>query len=106
MKNTGMWPMINPFFLDMLSEEQITKKDIDIAIILQHYDKEENHFKLGQVIKKITQEDINRTFELPMKGKTFNFEKKQRSEYHCHAPDPVSVVFRHLIRIRGVRVKK
>ena len=82
LQKSGLWPIINPFFMDMVTEEQITKKEIDIAVILQHYDNEEQVFKFGEVTKQITQEDVNRIFGLPMKGKDFQFEKRQNRADH------------------------
>ena len=82
LQRTGLWPLINPFYMDMLTEEQITKKEINIAIILQHYDKEENNFKFGQMTKTITQEDVDLILGLSMNRKEFKFEKRQKMGDH------------------------
>lgn len=47
LENTVVWPMIKPFFEHMMSEEQIIKKEIDIEMVLKHYEKETREFRFG-----------------------------------------------------------
>lgn len=77
LENTVVWPMIKPFFEQVMSEKQIIKKEIDIELILKHYEKETREFRFGQVLKKITPEDVNKIFGLPVEGKSFKFNKKE-----------------------------
>ena len=56
--NTSFWPLIKPFFVDIMTEEQITKKKIHLELILKHYESNTKEFKFGEVVKKITPHDV------------------------------------------------
>ena len=65
-----------------MTEEHITKKKIDIELILKHYDKETKDFKFGEVVKTISLADVNNIFGLPTEGKDFTFNKKEPKAQH------------------------
>lgn len=72
--------MLLAFFVDIMTEEQITKKQIDIELIIRHYEKDTKEFKFGKVVKKITPDDVNKILGLPSSGKEFTFNKKEAKE--------------------------
>ncbi|KAK9943362.1 hypothetical protein M0R45_008972 [Rubus argutus] len=68
--NTCFWPLINPFFVDIMTEEQITKNEIDLQLILKHYESDTKVFKFGKVLKKITPDDVKKFLAFPQKART------------------------------------
>lgn len=65
-----------------MTEEQITKKEIDLQLILKHYESDTKEFKFGGVVKKITPDDVKNIFGLPIKGNDFTFNKKETKGKH------------------------
>ncbi|KAK9932332.1 hypothetical protein M0R45_019574 [Rubus argutus] len=82
LRNTCFWPLIKPFFVDIMTEEQITKKEIDLQLIHKHYKSDTKEFKFGKVVKKITLDDVKQVFGLPTEGNNFTFNKKETKGKH------------------------
>ncbi|KAK9901746.1 hypothetical protein M0R45_002018 [Rubus argutus] len=80
--NTCFWPLIKPFFVDIMTKEQITKKEIDLQLILKQYESDTKEFKFGKMVKKITSDDVKKVFGLPTEGNDFTFNKKETKGKH------------------------
>ncbi|KAK9943303.1 hypothetical protein M0R45_008916 [Rubus argutus] len=81
--NTCFWPLIKPFFVDIMTKEQITKKEIDLQLILKQYESDTKEFKFGKMVKKITSDDVKKFLASPQKATTSpSTRRKQKGSIH------------------------
>lgn len=78
LKKTPFWKVIQLFVEDKLTFDHITKKDTELTIMLQLYNKQLKAFQFGQRIEKITVDDVSRILGLPKDGKKFVFNKNEK----------------------------
>jgi hypothetical protein len=78
LKKTPFWNMMKLFLEDKMTCEHVTKKDTEVTILLQHYNKELKAFQFGNRTEKITIEDVSRILGLPNEGEPFLFNKKEK----------------------------
>ncbi|XP_061999017.1 uncharacterized protein LOC133716324 [Rosa rugosa] len=68
LRGTVFWAMIQPFFEGKLTEKQLYKHEVDLEVIMKHYNKSNQKFKFGEKEVEITEDDVKVLFGLPTEG--------------------------------------